>query len=96
MLRLGVDKYLPQILFFFFMALCFIWLNLEIEETVHHREENKKILESLQSVHTEMTCKLTTLNSVCLVEDMLQEMGSKVCIPQKQAVAVEPYNKKAE
>lgn len=85
LLRLGAEKYLRHIIFFFIMATLFIAANLGIESTLHHKEENKKILENLKSVHTELTCRLTGLNSVCRIEDMLQKEGSEVKIPVKQA-----------
>lgn len=85
LLRLGAEKYLRQIIFFFVMATLFIGANLGIESTLHRMEENKKILENLKSVHTELTCRLTSLNSVCRIEDMLAGEGSQVKIPVKQA-----------
>ena len=85
LLRLGADRYLPQIIFFFAMATGSIAVNLGIESTVHRKEENKKVIENLKSVHTELTCRLTSLNSVCKVEDMLQEKGSELRIPQDKA-----------
>lgn len=85
LLRLGADRYLPQIVFFFAMATLAIAVNLGIESTLHRKEENKKAIENLKSVHTELTCRLTSLNSVCKVEDMLQDRGSLVQIPQNKA-----------
>lgn len=85
LLRLKADKYLPQIIFFFALATAFIWINLKMEGTIHQKEENKQVLENLKSVHTELTCQLTGLDSVCKVEDMLQEKGSDVKIPVQQA-----------
>ena len=89
LLRLGADKYLPQIVFFFTMATVFIALSIGIESTLHQREENKKKIENLRSIHTELSCKLTSLDSVCKVEDMLSQMGSSLDIPQKQAVRID-------
>lgn len=89
LLYLKVDKYLLQIVFFFIMAILFIWANLGIDSTLHRQEENKTVLENLKSLHTELKCELTNLNSVCKVEEMLQGMDSKVDIPQKQAIKVE-------
>lgn len=85
LLRLKADKYLPQIIFFFIMSTAFIWINLNMESTIHRKEENKQVLENLKSVHTELTCQLTGLDSICKVEDMLQEKGSRVKIPVQQA-----------
>lgn len=96
LLGLGIDKYLGQILFFFLMAIIFIWLNLKIEGTIHRKEENKIVLENLRSIHTEKTCELTALNSVCRVEEMLKVMGSDVQIPRKQAVTPEQLKQKSK
>ena len=85
LLRLGADRYLPQIIFFFAMATATIGINLGIESTIHRKEQNKKVIENLKSVHTELTCRLTSLNSVCKVEDMLQKKGSSLQIPQNKA-----------
>lgn len=89
LLRLGADKYLPQIVFFFAMATVFIALNIGIESSLHQREENKKKIDNLRSIQTELSCKLTSLNSVCKVEEMLSGMGSNLAIPQKQAVKID-------
>lgn len=89
LLYLKVDKYLLHIIYFFIMAILFIWANLGIDSTLHRQEENKTVLENLKSLHTEFKCELTNLNSVCKVEEMLQNMDSKVDIPQKQAIKVE-------
>lgn len=85
LLRMGVERYLGQIVFFFVMSLLFIWVNLQIEGTVHQMQYNKKTLENMKSVHTEMTCSLTGLNSVCKVDKMLEGMGSQVTLPGKKA-----------
>ena len=85
LLRLGAEKYLPQIIFFFFMSAVFIGVNLGMEGTLHRMEENKKVLENLKSMHTELTCRLTSLNNVCRIEDMLKEKGSEVRMPVRQA-----------
>lgn len=85
LLRLKVDKYLPQIIFFFMCAVAYIGLSIGIESVLHEREENVKILNKLSSIHVEMSCKLTSLYSVCQVEDMLIKMGSDLRIPKDKA-----------
>jgi len=87
-LRLGGDKYLLQILFFFVIALIYISINLSIEGTMHKKEQNKEVLKSLRSVHTELTCEITGLNSICKVEKMLTDMSSEVKMPVKQAEVI--------
>lgn len=88
LLMLRFDRYLDRIIYFFICALIFIWINLEIDKTLHQKEQNRRTIENLKSIHTDTTCKLTALNSVCEVEKMLKEMGSKVQIPTKQAKVI--------
>lgn len=88
LLALGVDRFLDRIVFFFVCAIGFIWINIQIDRTLHIKEENRIALENLQSMHTYTTCKLTSLNSVCEVEKMLQDMGSKLQLPQKRATRI--------
>jgi len=85
LLRLRVDRYLPQIIFFFLCAATYIGLSIGIESVLHEREENTKILDKLNSIHIETSCKLTSLYSVCQVEDLLTEMGSELRIPTDKA-----------
>lgn len=89
LMMLRADRYLPQIVFTFFMALFVIWVNIKIDSTLRQMEENKKTLENLQSVYTSTKCRLTSLDSVSKVEDMLQDMGSNVAIPTKQATIID-------
>lgn len=88
LLILGLDKYLLQILCFFLIALGYISINLGMEGTIHRKEQNKEILKSLRSVHTDITCRITGLNSVCKVEKMLGDMHSDLKMPVKQAVII--------
>lgn len=85
LLGLGIDKYLPQILFSFVMAMGFIWVNIEMENTIHVKERNKMAIEDLKSIYTKLKCDLTSLNSVCKVEEMLDMQNSDVKLPEKQA-----------
>ena len=85
LLALEFDKYLDRIVYIFVCALLFIWFNIVTDKTLHTKEENRKIIENLQSMHTDATCRLTALDSVCEVEKMLRDMGSDVQIPGKKA-----------
>lgn len=86
MLALGWDKMLPQIIFTFFMMLCFIGANLGFDSTMARLEKNKKVLENLHSLYTDTICTLTSLNSVDKTQKNLGKMNSNVDIPTKQAV----------
>ena len=88
MLALGFDKYLPQIVFFFFMMICFIGANLGFDSTMHRLKQNKVVLENLKSLYTDTICTLTSLNSVDKTEQHLKKMGSKVELPVKQAIVL--------
>ena len=88
LLLIGADKVLGHIIFTFAMAIVFIWLNIQIESTVHRKEENKAKLENIRSLYTEKECELTSLNSICKVQVMLRDMGSKVAIPTDKAKRV--------
>ena len=85
---LGADKLLPQIIYCFLLAIICIWVNLQISSAVHKVEKNKVLLENLESIYAETKCRLTALNSVCKVEEMLSGMGSSLTIPEKQAIKV--------
>ena len=88
LMGLGVDRYLPQIIFFFICSLLTIWVTSGIESTLHACEQNKVALENLQNIHTRTKCRLTALDSVCKMEEMLEEKGSKVDLPHKKAVTI--------
>lgn len=85
LLYVGFDRYIDRIVYLFLCAIFFIWFNIQIDITLHKKEENRIAIENLKSRHTDTVCALTALNSVCEVEDMLKAMGSKVQIPQRQA-----------
>lgn len=89
LLRLGVDRYLPQIVFAFIMATAYIALNITIDNSIMAVEQQKKTIKDLTSIHTDLKCKLTALNSVCALETMLQESKSDLAIPHKQAKKIE-------
>lgn len=88
LLHLGVDRYLPQIVFAFIMATAYIGLNIVIDNSIMRVEKQKKVIKDLTSIHTDLKCKLTSLNSVCALETMLQENHSDLAIPQKQATKI--------
>lgn len=89
LLVLGFDRYLDRIVYLFVCALVFIWINLGIDKTLHRKQTNQGIIENLQSMHVDITCKLTSLNSICTVDNMLEDFGSEVRIPTKKAKRIE-------
>ena len=86
LLALGVERFLPEIVFAFVMILVAIGVNIKIDSTLKQAQENKLVLMNLQSVHTATQCRLTGLDCASRVEDMLQDMGSNVAIPRKRAI----------
>lgn len=89
LMRLKADKYLPQIVYFFLCATLYIGICLNIESVLHEREKNEQTLTRLHSLYVEESCRLTSLYSVCQVEDMLREMGSPLRIPSDKAEVIE-------
>lgn len=86
---LRVDRYLPQIVFAFIMVTAYIGLNIWIDNSIAQVEKQKKTIKDLSSIHTDLKCRLTSLNSVCAVEEMLQQRHSELAIPTKQAQTIE-------
>ena len=85
LLRLRVDKFLPYILYAFFLAMVSILMSYKAEQTMLKRENNKATLETLKIYHGQKTCDIVSFDRISTVETMLEELGSDVRPPQKPA-----------
>jgi hypothetical protein len=56
-----------------------------IEGTMNKVERNKAILRELEIVHTQKTFEVVSISKRSSVNDLLQQMGSKVTEPQAPA-----------
>ena len=88
LLKLGLDKLFPFILYTFFLAVVSIWLSYKAEITMQKVEDNKKRIENLKIENLEKTCSIIRLTKISTIEKMLDESGSKVKTPQKPAYTI--------
>ena len=85
LLRLRVDKFLPYILYAFFLAMVSILMSYKAEQTMLRMERNKSVLETQRIYHGQKTCDMVSLDRISTIETMLEELGSNVKPPQKPA-----------
>ena len=85
LLRLRVDKYLPYILYLFFLSMVSILMSYKAEQTMLIREQNKEKIETLKIFKAQKTCEIVSLDRISTVETMLDELGSEIKQPEKPA-----------
>ena len=85
LLRLDVGRYFVHIVYTFFLFAMIIWISLMIEGTMNKVERNKAILRELEIVHTQKTFEVVSISKRSSVNNLLQQMGSKVTEPQAPA-----------
>ena len=85
LLRLNIGRYFIHIVYTFFLIAMVIWISLMIEGTMTKVEHNKAILRELEIVHSQKTFDEVKLTRRSGVNEMLQQMGSKLTEPQEPA-----------
>lgn len=85
LLRMRVDKALPYILYAFLLGCISIWMSFMTEQTMLKVQKNNETLKTLKIHNAQMTYELVRLDRLSTVESMLEEMGSKVQVPNKPA-----------
>ena len=85
LLRLNVGRYFIPIVYTFFLIAMIIWISLMIESTMTKVEKGKAELRELEIVHTQKTFDVVKLTRRSSINEMLQQMGSKVTEPQQPA-----------
>lgn len=85
LLRLNVGRYFIHIVYTFFLFAMVIWISLMIEGTMTKVERNKVTLRELEVIHTQKTFDVVKLSRRSSVDEMLQQMGSRVTEPQEPA-----------
>jgi hypothetical protein len=88
LLRLDVGRYFVHIVYTFFLFAMIIWISLMIEGTMNKVERNKAILRELEIVHAQKTFDVVSISKRSSVNEMLQQMGSKVTEPQAPATVL--------
>jgi hypothetical protein len=85
LLRLNVSRYFIHIVFTFFLFGMSILLSLKIEKTLATVEKNRKALSDVEIFHTQKTVELAGYSKMDRVQEMLNENGSKLTLPEKPA-----------
>ena len=85
LLRLNVGRYFIHIVYTFFLIAMIIWISLMIESTMTKVEKGKAELRELEIVHTQKTFDVVKFTRRSSINEMLQQMGSKVTEPQQPA-----------
>ena len=85
LLRLNVGRYFIHIVYTFFLIAMVIWISLMIEGTMTKVERNKAVLRELEIVNTQKTFDVVKLSRRSTVQEMLEQMGSKVTEPAEPA-----------
>ena len=85
LLRLHICRYFIHIIYTFFLFWVSIWLSLKIEKTLTRVEDNRKELADLEIYHAQKTVELVSLNRMSRVQEMLEQKGSAVTMPEKPA-----------
>ena len=83
-----MGRYFIHIVYTFFLFAMIIWISLMIESTMNKVERNKAVLRELEIVHTQKTFEVVSLSRRTSVNNMLQQMGSKVTEPQHPATVL--------
>lgn len=89
LLRINCSKYFIHIIWTFFLFFCMIGTRLIVENTLTKYEDGKKILSDMQIYHAQKTAELVSLGRMTTVEQMLQDSGSKLAIPQNPPSRIE-------
>ena len=85
LLRLNIGRYFIHIVYTFFLIAMVIWISLMIEGTMTKVERGKAELRELEIIHTQKTFDMVKLTRRSSINEMLQQMGSKVTEPQEPA-----------
>lgn len=87
--RLKVDKFFIHILYTFLLLWLTILLDIRVEKTMAQVEKNKATLSEMKIYHAHKTVQMVSLNRISTVQEMLEEKGSAVTLPQKPATRIE-------
>ncbi len=85
LIRMGIHKLFPYILVLFLLGMLNIVLNYVTEQAALKVEKNNVEIETLKIYHSHMNGEIVELNRISTIEQMLQEAGSEVKIPEKPA-----------
>ncbi len=88
LLRLNIGRYFVHIAYTFLLFGLVIWFSLMIETTMSKVEKNKAVLKELEIVHSQKVFELVNVSRRGSVEEMLEQLDSKVKEADKPATVV--------
>ena len=83
LMKLKIDKYLPQLIYTFFLCFLAILFSLAVDNTQGKVEKNRAELKELRIENTEKEYELIMLNRRSTVERLLETKGSGLKEPEK-------------
>lgn len=88
LMRIRMDRYFIHILYTFFLFWLAILIGMCVDSTLLKVEKNKDTLNDLKIYHAQKTVQIERINSISKVEELLEEQGSTLAIPQKPATTI--------
>ncbi len=85
LLKLGIGRAFPYILFAFVLGWLNILLNYKMEQTLIVAEQSRVKLENMKIFHAQKTCEYAGFYRLSTVEEMLRQKESEVKAPEKPA-----------
>jgi hypothetical protein len=89
LMRIHAHKYFLHIIYTFLLFWIAIWLGMKVDKSLVRVEDNKETLSDLKIYHAQKTVQIERLNSISKIEDLLQEQGSIIGIPENPATTIE-------
>ena len=88
LLRLNVGRYFVHIIYTFVLFAAVIWISLMVDGTMAKVEKQKKVLEELRIANSQKTYELVSLTRRSTVQKTLENLGSPVTEPTKNATTI--------
>ena len=85
LLRLRIDKFFPHILWTFLLFWGMILSGMMVQKTLVKVEKNKSVLSEMEIYHAQKTVQIARLGRLSTVEQLLEDNGSDVTLPEKPA-----------
>lgn len=89
LLRLGVDDYLPHIMYTLFLLWATIFIGMKAETAMVKVEKNKESVNGLRIERVQAQVEMNSLLNVVKVEEMLAQRGSQLKYPKENAKRIE-------
>ena len=89
LMRSGAEKLFPYFLYLFLLFWLMIVFDMASENVIARAEKNRKVIEELSIKHAQKLVVLKGFDRASTVDGFLDELGSKVGVPEKPAVVID-------